>query len=224
MDENTVKKNLTELVFILDRSGSMFNLVSDTIGGFNSMIESQKKEPGEAYVTTVLFDDYYELLHDHINLREIHPITDEEYYVRGCTALLDAIGKTINSIGARLNDTPEDERPDKVIFVIMTDGYENKSKEFTKSQVKEMVEHQQNKYSWTFMFLGSDIDAVAEAKSLGINSDFARSHTHTSVGTQSVYNAVSNAVIYLRGDANWNLSNAGSTTYKAVMGTLDQVE
>lgn len=224
MEENTVKKNLTELVFILDRSGSMFNLVSDTIGGFNSMIESQKKEPGEAYVTTVLFDDYYELLHDHINLREIHPITDEEYYVRGCTALLDAIGKTINSIGARLNDTPEDERPDKVIFVIMTDGYENKSKEFTKSQVKEMVEHQQNKYSWTFMFLGSDIDAVAEAKSLGINSDFARSHTHTSVGTQSVYNAVSNAVIYLRGDANWNLSNAGSTTYKAVMDTLDQVE
>lgn len=219
-----MKKNLTELVFILDRSGSMFNLVSDTIGGFNSMIESQKKEPGEAYVTTVLFDDYYELLHDHINLREIHPITDEEYYVRGCTALLDAIGKTINSIGARLNDTPEDERPDKVIFVIMTDGYENKSKEFTKSQVKEMVEHQQNKYSWTFMFLGSDIDAVAEAKSLGINSDFARSHTHTSVGTQSVYNAVSNAVIYLRGDANWNLSNAGSTTYKAVMDTLDQVE
>lgn len=224
MEENTVKKNLTELVFILDRSGSMFNLVSDTIGGFNSMIESQKKELGEAYVTTVLFDDYYELLHDHINLREIHPITDEEYYVRGCTALLDAIGKTINSIGARLNDTPEDERPDKVIFVIMTDGYENKSKEFTKSQVKEMVEHQQNKYSWTFMFLGSDIDAVAEAKSLGINSDFARSHTHTSVGTQSVYNAVSNAVIYLRGDANWNLSNAGSTTYKAVMDTLDQVE
>lgn len=224
MEENTVKKNLTELVFILDRSGSMFNLVSDTIGGFNSMIESQKKEPGEAYVTTVLFDDYYELLHDHINLREIHPITDEEYYVRGCTALLDAIGKTINSIGARLNDTPEDERPDKVIFVIMTDGYENKSKEFTKSQVKEMVEHQQNKYSWTFMFLGSDIDAVAEAKSLGINSDFARSHTHTSVGTQSVYNAVSNAVIYLRGDANWNLSNAGSTTYKAVMDTLDQIE
>lgn len=224
MEENTVKKNLTELVFILDRSGSMFNLVSDTIGGFNSMIESQKKEPGEVYVTTVLFDDYYELLHDHINLREIHPITDEEYYVRGCTALLDAIGKTINSIGARLNDTPEDERPDKVIFVIMTDGYENKSKEFTKSQVKEMVEHQQNKYSWTFMFLGSDIDAVAEAKSLGINSDFARSHTHTSVGTQSVYNAVSNAVIYLRGDANWNLSNAGSTTYKAVMDTLDQVE
>lgn len=224
MEENTVKKNLTELVFILDRSGSMFNLVSDTIGGFNSMIESQKKEPGEAYVTTVLFDDYYELLHDHINLREIHPITDEEYYVRGCTALLDAIGKTINSIGARLNDTPEDERPDKVIFVIMTDGYENKSKEFTKSQVKEMVEHQQNKYSWTFMFLGSDIDAVAEAKSLGINSDFARSHTHTSVGTQSVYNAVSNAVIYLRGDANWNLSNAGNTTYKAVMDTLDQIE
>lgn len=123
-----MKKNLTELVFILDRSGSMYSLVSDTIGGFNAMIENQKKEPGEAYVTTVLFNDYYELLHDHINIREIYPIIDEEYYVRGCTALLDAIGKTINSIGARLNDTPENERPDKVIFVIMTDGYENASK------------------------------------------------------------------------------------------------
>lgn len=219
-----MKKNLTELVFILDRSGSMYSLVSDTIGGFNAMIENQKKEPGEAYVTTVLFNDYYELLHDHINIREIYPIIDEEYYVRGCTALLDAIGKTINSIGARLNDTPENERPDKVIFVIMTDGYENASKEFTKLQVKEMVEHQQNKYSWTFMFLGADIDAVGEAESLGINSDFAKSYTHTSVGTQSVYNAVSKAVACLREDSNWNLNDVSSTTYKVVMDTLDQVE
>lgn len=219
-----MKKNLTEIVYILDRSGSMYNLVSDTIGGFNSMIESQKKEPGEAYVTTVLFDDHYELLHDHINLKEIQPITDREYYTRGCTALLDAIGKTINSIGARLNNTPEDERPDKVIFVIMTDGYENASNEFTKSQVKEMIEHQQDKYSWTFMFLGADIDAVGEAQSLGIKSDFARSHTHTSLGTQSVYSAVSNAVTYLRGDASWNSDNASSASYKAVMDALDQVE
>ena len=219
-----MKKNLTELVFILDRSGSMDNLVSDTIGGFNSMIESQKKEPGEAYVTTVLFDDHYELLHDHINLKEIQPITDKEYYTRGCTALLDAVGKTINSIGARLNNTPEKERPDKVIFVIMTDGYENASNEFTKTQVKEMIEHQQSKYSWTFMFLGADIDAVGEAQSLGINPDFARSHSHTSLGAQSVYSAVSNAVTYLRGDTSWNLNDTRSTTYKAVMDTLDQVE
>lgn len=224
MEENILKENLTELIFILDRSGSMFNLASDTIGGFNSMIKSQKKEPGEAYVTTVIFDDHYELLHDHINLKEIQPITDKEYFTRGCTALLDAIGKTINSIGVRLNNTPEDERPDKVIFVIMTDGYENASNEFTKSQVKEMIEHQQNKYSWTFMFLGADIDAVGEARSLGINSDFARSHTHTSIGTQSVYSAVSNAVAYLRGDASWNLNDISSTTYKAVMDTLDQVK
>lgn len=219
-----MKKNLTELVFILDRSGSMYNLVNDTIGGFNSMIESQKKEPGEAYVTTVLFDDHYELLHDHINLKEIHPITDKEYYTRGCTALLDAVGKTINSIGARLNNTLEDERPDKVIFVIMTDGYENASNEFTKSEVKEMIEHQQSKYSWTFMFLGADIDAVGEAQSLGIKSDFARSHTHTSLGAQSVYSAVSNAVTCLRGDASWDLNNTSSTSYKAVMDALDQVK
>lgn len=219
-----MKRNLTELVFILDRSGSMFSLVSDTIGGFNSMIESQKREPGEAYVTTVLFDHHYELLHDHINLKEIQPITDKEYYTRGCTALLDAVGKTINSIGARLNNTPEGERPDKVIFVIMTDGYENASNEFTKSEVKEMIEHQQSKYSWTFMFLGADIDAVDEAQSLGIKSDFARSHTHTSLGTQSVYSAVSNAVTYLRGDTSWNLNDTSSTTYKAVMDSLDQVQ
>ena len=149
-----MKKNLTELVFIIDRSGSMYNLVNDTIGGYNSMIENQKKEQGDAYVTTVLFDDNYELLHDHINLKEIKPITDKEYYTRGSTALLDAVGKTINSIGVRLNNTPEDERPDKVIFVITTDGYENASRKFTKTQIKDMIEHQQNKYSWTFIFLG----------------------------------------------------------------------
>ena len=112
-----MKKNLTEMVFILDRSGSMDHLVSDTIGGFNSMIEQQKKEDGEAYVTTVLFDDYYELLHDHVNIQDVQPMTNDEYYARGCTALLDAVGKTINSIGKRLSDTPEEERPEKVIFI-----------------------------------------------------------------------------------------------------------
>ena len=222
-EKNILKKNLTELVFILDRSGSMYNLVSDTIGGFNSMVESQKNEYGEAYVTTVLFDDHYELLHDHINIKEIQPITDKEYYARGCTALLDAIGKTINSIGVRLNNTSEDERPDKVIFVITTDGYENASKEFDKAHIKDMIEHQQNKYSWTFMFLGANMDAVGEAKNLGINTDFARTYTANNVGTQSVYNSVSKAIDTMR-CVDFDAACVNSSSYTAVMDALNQVE
>ena len=192
-----MKKNLTEMVFILDRSGSMYSLTTDTIGGFNSMIENQKNEPGEAYVTTVLFDDQYELLHNHVNIKDVKPITTE-YYARGCTALLDAVGKTINSVGARLSETPEDERPEKVIFIITTDGMENASLEFTKAKIKEMIEHQQNKYSWVFMFLGANMDAVSEAGSLGINTDFARTYTANTIGTQSVYNSVDDAIASIR--------------------------
>lgn len=193
-----MKKNLTEMVFILDRSGSMGHLTDDTIGGFNSMIESQKNEPGEAYVTTVLFDDEYELLHDHVNIQDIKPITRNEYFARGWTALLDAVGKTINSVGARLSETPEDERPEKVIFVITTDGMENASREFAKSKVKEMIEHQQSKYSWVFMFLGANMDAVSEASSLGINTDFARTYTASDLGTKSVYATVDCAMASIR--------------------------
>ena len=218
-----LKKNLTELVFILDRSGSMYDLTYDTIGGFNSMIEEQKKEPGEAYVTTALFDDKYELLHDHVNIKEIRPITNKEYSARGTTAMLDAIGKTINSIGIRLNNTPEEERPDKVIFVITTDGYENSSKEFTRAQIKEMIEHQQTKYSWTFMFLGANIDAVSEAGSLGINTDFAKKYSANSIGTQSVYRSVTCAMSAARG-VDSNLTNANSESYKAVVDALNHVE
>lgn len=194
-----MKKNLTEMVFILDRSGSMDYLVSDTIGGFNSMIEQQKKEDGEAYVTTVLFDDYYELLHDHVNIKDVQPMTNDEYYARGCTALLDAVGKTINSIGKRLSDTPEEERPEKVIFMITTDGMENASIEFTKAKVKEMIEHQQDKYSWVFMFLGANMDAVSEAGSLGINSLHAHTYTASAQGTSSVYYATADALSAVRG-------------------------
>ena len=193
-----MKKNLTEMVFILDRSGSMGHLVKDTIGGFNSMIEQQKNEDGDAYITTVLFDHEYEFLHDHVDIKDVQPITNKEYYARGMTALLDAVGRTIYSVGARLNDTPEDERPEKVIFVITTDGYENASQEFTKAGVKKMIEHQQEKYSWTFMFLGANMDAVGEAMSLGVNAQFARTYTASDIGTQSVYNAVSDTLSYAR--------------------------
>lgn len=185
-----MKQNLTELVFILDRSGSMAALTGDTIGGFNSMIEKQKEEPGEAYVTTILFDHEYEVLHDHIPLQEIRPITNKDYYARGNTALLDAVGRTINIIGARLNTTPEEERPDKVIIVITTDGKENSSHEFSTAQIKEMITHQQEKYSWNFIFLGANIDAVGEAGKLGIDPQFARKYTASRVGTANLYAGV----------------------------------
>ena len=202
-----MKKNLTEMVFILDRSGSMGHLTYDTIGGFNSMIENQKNEDGEAFVTTVLFDDKYELLHDHVNIQDVKPITNKEYYARGRTALLDAVGKTISNIGNRLSETPEDERPEKVIFVITTDGLENASREFTKPKVKEMIEHQQEKYSWTFMFLGANIDAVGEAESLGIKASHSHTYSASSRGTASVYTAVNSAVSSLR-DLDWACMDA----------------
>lgn len=186
-----MKENLTELVFILDRSGSMSALTDDTIGGFNSLIESQKAEEGEAFVTTVLFDDKYELLHDHVNIKDVLPLTRKEYFARGMTALLDAIGRTINTIGERLAKTPEEERPSRVVIAITTDGFENASKEFTKKQIKDMIEHQQSKYSWVFMFLGANMDAVSEAESLGIRGTMARTYTNSSRGVETVYTAMS---------------------------------
>ena len=190
-----MKKNLTELVFILDRSGSMGGFVNDVIEGFNSMIKKYKEELDEAYITTVLFDDKYEVLHDHVNLNDIKPITNKEYYALGWTALYDALGKTINSVGARLFNTPEEERPEKVIFVINTDGEENSSREFTRSKVKEMIEHQQTKYSWGFLFLGANIDAETEAESIGISRNFAAKFAATSAGLSSSYDAISDSVM-----------------------------
>ena len=189
-----MKKNLTEIVFILDRSGSMHRFVNDVIEGFNSMIKKYKEELEEAYITTVLFDDKYEVLHDHVNLNDIKPITNKEYYALGWTALYDALGKTINSVGARLFNTPEEERPEKVIFVINTDGEENSSREFTRSKVKEMIEHQQEKYSWGFLFLGANIDAETEAESIGISRNFAAKYATSSRGLSSSYDAVTDAV------------------------------
>lgn len=218
-----MKKNLTEMVFILDRSGSMGNLASDTIGGFNSMIAKQKDEQGEAYVTTILFDDQYELLHDHIDINKINSMTNKEYFARGCTALLDAIGKSINSIGARINGEDENVRPDKVVFIITTDGFENSSKEFTRQKIKEMIKHQQEKYSWTFMFLGANMDAVREAASLGINTDFAKTYTASNIGTQSVFTSMSKAMSCARG-IDFNTMDASSSSYKAIVDALDEIE
>lgn len=193
-----MKENLTELVFILDRSGSMSGLERDTIGGFNSMLEKQKKEDGEAFVTTVLFDDKYELLHDRHDIKGVNSITEKEYYVRGSTALLDAIGNTINNTGKVLSDTKEEERPGKVLFVIITDGMENSSREFSFEKVKKMVEHQKSKYAWDFIFLGANIDAIMTAGSFGISADMAANFVSDSEGTQLNYKAVSEVVSCFR--------------------------
>ena len=190
-----MRENLTEMVFVLDRSGSMSGLAADTIGGFNELIEKQKKIEGDAYVTTVLFDHEYEVLHDHVALGEVAPLTDKEYFARGSTALLDAVGRTINAVGARLAATPEEERPAHVVFVITTDGMENASREYTAKQVREMVEHQQQKYSWQFVFLGANMDAVSEAWNLGISAKYAADFTPSHSGVRKMYSMALDSVM-----------------------------
>ena len=193
-----MKKDLTELVFILDRSGSMSGLERDTIGGYNSMMEKQRDEQGEAFVTTVLFDDEIEILNDRVNLRGMAPITEKEYFVRGTTALLDAMGKTISKVGNAQKHSPESERAEKVIFVITTDGMENASREYSYEKVRGMVERQKAKYGWDFIFLGANIDAVAEARRFGIDEDRAARFNSDAKGTAINYEVVGDAVRELR--------------------------
>ena len=193
-----MKKNLTEIVFILDRSGSMSGLELDTIGGFNSLIRKQQKEEGEAYVSTVLFDDRTEVLHDRIDIRKVKPMTENEYYVRGCTALLDAIGGAIQHIGNVHKYAREEDRPEKTLFIITTDGMENASREYSYKKVRDMIQRQKDKYGWEFLFLGANIDAVAEAGRLGINADRAVNYECDSVGTEVNYRVLSEAVMKVR--------------------------
>jgi len=193
-----MKKGLTELVFILDRSGSMSGLEDDTIGGYNALLEKQKKEAGEAIITTVLFDDKYELLHDRININGVAPITDRDYFVRGCTALMDAVGKTINKIANAQKNTIDSERAEKVMFVITTDGMENASHEYSYDKVRTMIERQKERYGWEFIFLGANIDAVRTAASFGIGEDRAANYHSDSEGTQLNYRVISEAVSAFR--------------------------
>ena len=167
-----MKKGLTEIIYVLDRSGSMGHLTGDTIGAYNSYLDEQKTYQGETRITTVLFDDKYELLFNGAKIEDAY-LDHEKYYVRGLTALYDALGKTILDVGARLSKTPENERPEKVVFIITTDGYENASKDFTRSKVKEMIEHQESKYNWSFLFFGANIDSAETASSIGVAPEMA---------------------------------------------------
>lgn len=193
-----MKRNLTELVFILDKSGSMAGLEADTIGGFNAVLIKQQKAEGKAFVTTVLFNHLYELIHDRINVRGISPITKKDYEVGGTTALLDAIGFTIQKMINVQKRTSEDERAEKVLFVITTDGMENASREYTTDKIRKMIQHQKEKYGWEFIFLGANIDAISTAAQFGINKDFAVDYHADDIGTQLNYEAVNEAVTNLR--------------------------
>jgi len=193
-----MEKNFTELVFILDKSGSMSGLENDTIGGFNSMLEKQKAVGGECRITTVLFDNRYNLLHDRIDIRAVSPMTEKEYFVGGSTALLDAIGTTINKLVSVQKNTAEHFRAEKVMFVIITDGEENSSREYSANKVREMIEHEKAKYSWEFIFLGANIDAVQTASRFGISADRAADYVPDGEGTRLNYEAIAETVACFR--------------------------
>lgn len=202
-----MKNNITELVFILDRSGSMSGLESDTIGGFNAMIKKQKKQEGEAYVSTILFDNYSTVLHDRVKLSEVRSMTENDYSVHGCTALLDAIGGAIHHIGNIHKYARPEDVPAHTMFVITTDGMENASTTYNYRTVKKMIERQKKKYGWEFLFLGANIDAVKTAGQLGIQADRAVTYCADSIGTRKNFDAVNETVSCMRSNTtispNW---------------------
>ena len=197
-DTKKTNNNITELVFILDRSGSMGGLESDTIGGFNSMLNKQKKEDGRAYVSTVLFDHETEVLHDRLPIEEVAELTDKDYTVRGCTALLDAIGSAVHHIGNIHKYARPEDVPEHTMFVIITDGMENASKRYGGREIKKLIEKQKSKYDWEFLFIGANIDAIATARTFGISEDRAVNYRADRQGTGVVYESVCEAVSSVR--------------------------
>ena len=193
-----MRENLTEIVFILDRSGSMSGLESDTIGGFNSMIAKQQKEEGEAIVSTVLFDDETDVIHDRVAIGDVKKLTEKDYYVRGCTALLDAVGGAIHHIGNVHKYAREEDRPAKTLFVITTDGLENASRHYSFKDVKKLIKRQQEKYNWEFLFLGANIDAIEVAGNMGISRDRAANYNCDEIGTALNYQVLEAAVTRVR--------------------------
>ena len=196
-----MKNNVTEIVFILDKSGSMAGLESDTIGGFNSMIEKQKKQEGLCFVSTVLFDNESKVLHDRVKLTDIPKMTDRDYTVRGCTALIDAIGGAIHHIGNIHKYARPEDVPEHTMFVITTDGQENASHRYTSEEVKKMIEYRREKYGWEFLFIGANIDAVETAARYGIGADRAVNYNADGEGTHILYETVSKAVCNVRASA-----------------------
>lgn len=195
-----MSNNMTELVFILDRSGSMRGLESDTIGGFNSLIEKQKTLPGICYVSTVLFDGVSEVLHDRLPLNSVPVMTGQDYTVRGSTALLDAIGGAIRHIGNIHKYARPEDVPSRTLFVITTDGMENSSHRFAADEVKKLIEHQKSKYGWEFLFLGANIDAVSTANHIGISADRAANYHADSRGTETLYSVIADTIGILRSE------------------------
>ena len=193
-----MKKGLTEVVFILDRSGSMAGLEKDTIGGFNAMLEKQRRGEGQALISTVLFSNESAVIHDRVDAREVPPLTEREYFVCGCTALLDAVGGAIHHIGNVHKYAREEDLPERTLFVITTDGMENASRHYDLRRVRAMIERQKARYGWEFLFLGANIDAVDTAARLGIDADRAANFHCDARGTQLNYEAVSDAVSAMR--------------------------
>ena len=193
-----MKKGLTEIVFILDRSGSMAGLEADTIGGFNGLIKKQRKESGEALVSTVLFDDVCEVLHDRVPMEQVEELAADTYFVRGCTALLDAVGGAIHHIGNIHKYARDEDRPEKTLFIITTDGMENASHRYTYDKVKQMVERQKAKYGWEFLFLGANMDAIAAASDIGICADRAVTYQSDQQGTALNYEVMQEAIHHVR--------------------------
>ena len=210
-----MKKGLTEIVFILDRSGSMSGLEKDTIGGYNSLIRKQKDEEGEVLISTVLFDNQIKVLHDRVSLDLIQPMTENEYYVGGCTALLDAVGGAIHHIGNVHKYAREEDVPEKTLFIITTDGMENASKRCTYDKVKQMIERQKAKYGWEFLFLGANIDAIEVAGRFGIQADRAVNYNCDSEGPAVNYKALSKAVSRVRQCSVTEMNVALSADWKA---------
>lgn len=213
----------TEIIFVIDKSGSMDHLVGDTIGGFNGFIESQKALDGKATLTTVLFDNSWRMLHDGVDLHEVKPMTTADYMAYGGTAMLDAIGEVINKVQDR-HDGLGAEKPESVLFVITTDGEENSSYKFTKSQIEKMIKHQTNGHGWKFMFLGANMDAVKEAENIGIKSNYAATYDYTSKGIGGVYATMDCVASSVRGCCDAvNLNSNDFVLSKAYTDTLSSV-
>ena len=210
----------TEIVFLIDKSGSMANLVGDTIGGFNGFIEGQKAVEGKATLTTILFDTYMKTIHDGVDIREVKQITASDYMVGGATAMLDAIGDTINKVQDR-HDELGAEKPESVLFVITTDGEENSSHKYNKSQIEKMIKHQTNGHGWKFMFLGANMDAVKEAANIGINKDSSVTYAYSSVGTRAVYDTLDCVAKAVRCD--YDIDSL-SSVYAASVDTLSNAK